>query len=70
MRINHSHLRAARERAGFSRVDLAKRAGISKDRVKQLELGQHPETKYETILALAQALGIPFSELSETEVIA
>lgn len=68
MKINHSHLRAARERAGMTRLQLGRETGLSAATVKRLELDKTASTKYETILALAQALGVAFSDLSETEV--
>lgn len=70
MRINHSHLRAARERAGLTRKALARltEQSVSDETIKRLELDPEASTKYETILALAVALDVPFSELSETEV--
>jgi len=70
MKLNGAHLRASRERANLTRSQLAAKAGISKERVKQLEVGKSPGTRYETILALANALDIPFSDLSETEMVA
>lgn len=68
MQLDANHLRAAREKAGLTRQALAKKAGLSKESVKRLEVDPSASTKYETILALAQALGVPFSDLSETEV--
>jgi transcriptional regulator with XRE-family HTH domain len=68
MNLNAGHLRAARERAHWSRKRLADEANVSKETVKRLELDPAASTRYETIAALAAALDIPFSELSETEV--
>lgn len=68
MNLNAAHLRAARERAHLTQQQLAARAGLSKGRVKQLEQGRSPGTRYETIFALAAALDVPFSHLCETEV--
>lgn len=68
MKVNQGHLRAERDRAGLSRSELAAKAGISKESIKRLELDPAASTKYETILALARALDVPFNVLSETEV--
>lgn len=57
-------LRRERNRAGLSLSELAKRAGIAKSTLSQLEAaGGNPSM--ETIWALAVALGVPFSTLVE-----
>ena len=57
-------LRRERTRAGLSLSELAKRAGIAKSTLSQLEAaGGNPSM--ETIWALAVALGVPFSALVE-----
>ncbi|MEV0736099.1 XRE family transcriptional regulator [Streptomyces sp. NPDC050549] len=57
-------LRRERTRAGLSLSELAKRAGIAKSTLSQLEAaGGNPSM--ETIWALAVALGVPFSVLVE-----
>lgn len=59
-----SALRRERTRAGLSLSELAKRAGIAKSTLSQLEAaGGNPSM--ETIWALAVALGVPFSALVE-----
>ncbi|KAB1144193.1 helix-turn-helix domain-containing protein [Streptomyces luteolifulvus] len=57
-------LRRERTRAGLSLSELAKRAGIAKSTLSQLEAaGGNPSM--ETVWALAVALGVPFSTLVE-----
>ncbi|WP_217140669.1 helix-turn-helix domain-containing protein [Streptomyces sp. AC627_RSS907] len=57
-------LRRERTRAGLSLSELAKRAGIAKSTLSQLEAaGGNPSV--ETLWALAVALGVPFSTLVE-----
>ncbi|UFR07407.1 XRE family transcriptional regulator [Streptomyces sp. Go40/10] len=57
-------LKRERGRAGLSLSELAKRAGIAKSTLSQLEAaGGNPSM--ETIWALAVALGVPFSALVE-----
>lgn len=55
-------LRRERESAGLSVSELARRAGISKATVSQLENGSG-NPSVETLWALGVALGIPFSAL-------
>ncbi|WP_298867850.1 XRE family transcriptional regulator [uncultured Microbacterium sp.] len=60
-RIAHS-LRREREAVGISVSELARRAGVSKATVSQLETGA-ANPSVETLWALGDALGIPFSTL-------
>ncbi|MGH3647316.1 MAG: helix-turn-helix domain-containing protein [Micromonosporaceae bacterium] len=55
-------LRRERERVGLSLSELAKRAGIAKSTVSQLEAGTG-NPSVETLWALGVALGVPFSQL-------
>src|SRR5215218_6523302 len=55
-------LRRERERAGLSLSELAKRAGIAKSTLSQLESGVG-NPSVETLWALGVALGVPFSRL-------
>ena len=57
-------LRRERERVGVSITELARRAGIAKSTLSQLEAGVG-NPSVETLWALAVALGIPFSRLVE-----
>jgi transcriptional regulator with XRE-family HTH domain len=55
-------LRRERERAGLSLSELAKRAGIAKSTLSQLEAGSG-NPSVETLWALGVALDVPFSRL-------
>jgi transcriptional regulator with XRE-family HTH domain len=55
-------LRRERARSGLSLTDLARRAGVAKSTLSQLENGAG-NPSLETLWALAQALGIPLSRL-------
>ena len=55
-------LRRERARTGLSLTELAKRAGIAKSTLSQLENGVG-NPSLETLWALAQALGVPLSRL-------
>ena len=55
-------LRRERERVGLSLSELAKRAGIAKSTLSQLESGAG-NPSVETLWALGVALGVPFSRL-------
>ncbi len=57
-------LRRERNRAGLSLTELAKRAGIAKSTLSQLESGAG-NPSVETLWALGVALGVPFSRLVE-----
>ncbi|MFD5224939.1 helix-turn-helix domain-containing protein [Microbacterium sp. NPDC058342] len=60
-RIAHS-LRRERESAGLSVSELARRAGVSKATVSQLESGAG-NPSVETLWAIGDALGVPFATL-------
>ncbi len=55
-------LRRERARAGLSLTELAKRAGVAKSTLSQLESGAG-NPSVETLWALGVALGVPFSRL-------
>ncbi|RCW43916.1 XRE family transcriptional regulator [Halopolyspora algeriensis] len=55
-------LRRERDRAGVSLSELAKRAGVAKSTLSQLEAGSG-NPSIETLWALGVALGVPFSRL-------
>jgi len=57
-------LRRERERAGLSLTELARRAGIAKSTLSQLESGSG-NPSVETLWALGVALDVPFSRLVE-----
>ncbi|RKT36547.1 helix-turn-helix protein [Microbacterium sp. AG1240] len=64
-RIAHT-LRREREAAGVSVSELARRAGVSKATVSQLE-GGSGNPSVETLWALADALGVPFAVFVDQE---
>jgi len=57
-------LRRERERAGLSLSELAKRAGLAKSTLSQLEAGAG-NPSVETLWAIGVALGVPLSQLVE-----
>jgi transcriptional regulator with XRE-family HTH domain len=61
-------IRRERERAGLSLTELAKRAGIAKSTLSQLEAGTG-NPSVETLWALGVALGVPFSRLVEPRIV-
>lgn len=62
-RLAHS-LRRERDSAGFSVSELARRAGVSKATISQLESGAG-NPRVETLWAIGDALGVPFATLVE-----
>ncbi|GAA0567767.1 XRE family transcriptional regulator [Paractinoplanes ferrugineus] len=57
-------LRRERQRAGISLAELARRAGLAKSTLSQLESGTG-NPSIETLWSLGVALGVPFSRLVE-----
>jgi transcriptional regulator with XRE-family HTH domain len=57
-------LRRERDRAGLTLTELARRAGVAKSTLSQLESGTG-NPSVETLWALGVALGVPFSRLVE-----
>jgi len=57
-------LRRERERTGLSLTEVARRAGLAKSTLSQLEAGTG-NPSIETLWALGVALGVPFSQLVE-----
>jgi transcriptional regulator with XRE-family HTH domain len=60
-------LRRERDRAGISLAELARRAGLAKSTLSQLE-GGTGNPSIETLWSLGVALGVPFSRLVEPPV--
>jgi transcriptional regulator with XRE-family HTH domain len=60
-------LRRERERVGISIAELARRAGVAKSTLSQLEAGTG-NPSIETLWSLGVALGVPFSRLVEPPV--
>ena len=59
-------LRRERERVGISLAELARRAGLAKSTLSQLESGTG-NPSVETLWSLGVALGVPFSRLVEPQ---
>jgi transcriptional regulator with XRE-family HTH domain len=57
-------LRELRERAGLTQGQLAERAGMHRQGIAKLELGER-EPLWSTVQALAEALGVSFEQLAE-----
>lgn len=57
-------IKYARERLGISQTQLAKRADVSQGAISQLESGSAVSSKY--LPQIAQALGVPVEQLTET----
>src|SRR4051794_1223159 len=57
-------LRRERESVGISIAELARRAGVAKSTLSQLESGAG-NPSIETVWSLGVALGVPFSRLAE-----
>ncbi|KEI44748.1 helix-turn-helix domain-containing protein [Saccharopolyspora rectivirgula] len=64
LEIIAASLRRERDRAGLTLSELAKRAGIAKSTLSQLESGTG-NPSVETLWAVGVALGVPFSRLVE-----
>ncbi|WP_037070151.1 helix-turn-helix domain-containing protein [Pseudonocardia acaciae] len=59
-------LRRERERLGWSLTELARRAGVAKSTLSQLEAG-NGNPNVETLWSLAVALGVPFSRVVDPQ---
>jgi transcriptional regulator with XRE-family HTH domain len=59
-----SSLRAARERAGWSREALAYHSGLTVAAIAQIESGRRKDVRLTSLLALARALGVSVDHLS------
>jgi transcriptional regulator with XRE-family HTH domain len=62
-RFNGRRLRQLRESQGLSREDLAQKAVIKSGIIYKLEKERDSNPKLKTLAAIANALGIPISEL-------
>ncbi len=56
-------LRHAREARGLTRRELAKRCGLSTETIKKLESGHGFHPRLETMVRLADGLGVPLLDL-------
>ena len=58
-----ARLRAARERHGWTREELAVRSGLSWSAIAQVESGRRPNVRPHTLSALSEALGVTIDYL-------
>ena len=56
------HLKSLRAKRGWSQAALSQRAGLTKEYIARLELGQH-DPSLSTLVKLAKALKMPVAEL-------
>lgn len=63
MEANAAVITALREERGWTQVKLAAQAGISKQVLHKIEIGQTSRPRAHTIAAIARALGVPVREL-------
>ncbi len=59
----HKKVRSLREARGLTQAELAKRAGLHRVYLTQLELGIHRNQTLGTLRRLAKALGVSLTEL-------
>lgn len=57
-------VKAARERRGWSQVQLAERAGMNSSTLSRIESGATPNPGKETLRQIAQALGVSIEQLA------
>ncbi|MCB2261437.1 MAG: helix-turn-helix domain-containing protein [Candidatus Thiosymbion ectosymbiont of Robbea hypermnestra] len=62
-----SRVTDARDRAGFSQAELAKRVGVTPGAINKIESGETKGAKPETLAALARALGVSMEWLATGE---
>lgn len=60
-------LREARQKAGFTQDQLAAESGVKQSTISSLERGTRRRPAYNTVIRLAQALGIAPSRLRFSE---
>lgn len=65
MKTRPTALRSARERNGHTHTSLAAKAGVSKQRISQLEAGVDLGILPTTAKRLADALGVEITEIAE-----
>lgn len=56
-------IRLQREKLGISASELARRARVAKGTITRLELGQNAAPRMDNLLAIAEALELPLTEL-------
>lgn len=57
-----ARMRSLREARGWTRTDLARRSGVTKDTIRSIETGR-TRTNIVTVEALAEGLAVPLSAL-------
>jgi transcriptional regulator with XRE-family HTH domain len=60
-----TRVKALREKAGISQMELAIRSGLSLSMIAQVEQGVKPDPRMSTVQALAKALGVDCTALVE-----
>lgn len=65
MQTRPAALRSARERRGHTHTSLAEAAGLSKQRISQLEAGVDPGILPTTAKRLAEALGVEITDIAD-----
>jgi transcriptional regulator with XRE-family HTH domain len=65
LRVDAAKLRRLRLRRWMYQYQLADKAGLHKETVRRIEGGEDTQPRMSTLLALAQALGVPPEELLE-----
>ena len=58
-------LKALREKKGLSQTEIARRAGVTRFYVSQLESGLRKNPSLPVLKRIAKALGVPVTELLE-----
>lgn len=65
--MQKNKIRQTRVDRGISQKELARKSGVSVRNIQYLEKGMNDNPNWITINLLAQALGVPVSELMEEE---
>lgn len=56
-------LQALREERGMSQAELSRRSGVAQAIISYIEAGKTPNPRIDTVIALAQVLGVTVDEL-------
>jgi transcriptional regulator with XRE-family HTH domain len=65
LRVDAAKLKRLRLRRWMYQYQLAHKAGLHKETIRRIEAGGDSEPRMSTLLALAEALGVPPEELLE-----
>jgi transcriptional regulator with XRE-family HTH domain len=63
MRIDDMRLKELRVERMVSQDELHERSGVARDTISRIESGKTRNVQYKTIKRLADALGVPYTEL-------